>query len=308
LEVRVNDLRWSESASLYGAQPNAREYKVRHLDDGRSAIIFGDGIEGGRLPTGTTNVRANYRKYVGSAANLGADTLTTLLQKPLGVSAVTNPSICSGGADRERLADARDNAPLTVLTLDRAVSVLDYQHYARAFSGVAKAHALWIDSGPSRGIYITLAGTDGAPIPDDSDTYLNLEKSLRRYGDQLLPLTLVNHEPASFLLGLAVKLYPDADSDLVLATLKAALREHFCFANRDFGQHVSRDEVYAVAHSVEYVEAVRITRFYKDVPGATDSVARIIASHLPVASLREEPLPAQILTLSPQPVEIGTFA
>jgi len=128
LEVRVNDLRWSESASLYGAQPNARQYKVRHLDDGRSAIIFGDGIEGGRLPTGTTNVRASYRKYVGSAANLGADTLTTLLQKPLGVNAVTNPSTCSGGADRERLADARDNAPLTVLTLDRAVSVLDYQH------------------------------------------------------------------------------------------------------------------------------------------------------------------------------------
>jgi hypothetical protein len=308
LEVRVNDLRWSELPSLYRAGAGERVYKIRHQDDGGSVVIFGDGVEGGRLPTGTTNVRASYRKFVGSAANLNAGSLATLLQKPLGVSEVTNPEPSGGGADREQLKDARQNAPLTVLTLDRAVSVLDYQHYARAFAGVAKAHALWIDSGPSRGIYISLAGTDGADIPDDSDTYTNLEKSLRRYGDPLLPLTLVNHVPASFILGLAVKVQEDADSDKVMEELESTLREYFSFENRDFGQHVSRDEVYAVAHAVEYVEAIRLTRFYKDEPGAVDSVAKIIASHLPVASLTDPPSPAEILTLSDETIEMGTFA
>jgi hypothetical protein len=308
LEVRVNELRWSEASSLYQADSDARVYEIQNCDDGTAAIRFGDGIEGGRLPTGQTNVRAVYRKYIGADANLDNNKLTTLLQKPLGVNEVTNPEASTGGADPEVIDDAKQNAPLTVLTLDRAVSVLDYQHYARAFSGVAKAHALWINAGPSKGVFITLAGIDGAAIPDNSSTYTNLVSSLRRYGDPMLPLTLVNYTPASFLLGMAVKVNEDAVRDTVLEELEAALREHFSFANRDFGQHVSQDEILAVAHSFNYVEAVRITRFYKDEPGAVDEVVAIIPSHLPVASLTIEPVAAELLTISGEPIEMGTFS
>ena len=253
-------------------------------------------------------MRASYRKYIGSQANLDPGVLTTLLQKPLGVTGVTNPEPSGGGADPEVIDDARQNAPLTVLTLDRAVSVLDYQHYARAFSGVAKAHTLWIGSGSSRGIYITIAGIDGAQIPNTGSTYTNLMNSLRRYGDPLLPLTMVNYKPASFVLGMAVKVNEDAERDAVLEQLELALRDHFSFARRDFGQHVSQDEVLAVAHSVDYIEAVRITRFYRDEPGAVDCVETVIPSYLPIASLTAPPAPAQILTLSDQPIETGTFA
>lgn len=308
LEVRVNELRWSETASLYQADSDARVYQIQNRDDGSTAIRFGDGIEGGRLPTGKTNVRAIYRKYIGTDANLDKGKLTTLLQKPLGVTEVTNPEPSTGGADPEVIDDAKQNAPLTVLTLDRAVSVLDYQHYARAFSGVAKAHALWINSGPSKGIYITLAGIDGAEIPSSSSTYSNLMNSLRRYGDPLLPMSLVNFKPASFALGMAVKVNDDAVRDTVLEELESALRNHFCFANRDFGQHVSQDEVLAVAHSIKYVEAVRITRFYKQEPGAVDSVSPIIASFLPIASLTVAPEAAQLLTLSDEPLEMESFS
>ena len=75
--------------------------------DGTTAVVFGDGVEGGRLPTGKTNVRATYRKYTGTGGNLGKDRLTTLLQKPLGVAEVTNPEPATGGADPEDIADAR---------------------------------------------------------------------------------------------------------------------------------------------------------------------------------------------------------
>jgi len=307
LEVRVNALRWNETASLYQASSDARVYEIQNHEDGSTAICFGDGVEGGRLPTGQTNVRAIYRKYIGTKANLDKDKLTTLLQKPLGVTAVTNPEPSTGGADPEVIDNAKLNAPLTVLTLDRAVSVLDYQHYARAFSGVAKAHALWISSGPSKGIYITLAGIDGAEIPSNSSTYTNLMNSLRRYGDPMLPLRLVNYTPVSFFLGMAVKVNEDAERNTVLEELESALRDYFSFNNRDFGQHVSQDEVLAVAHSNANIEAVRITRFYKDEPGAEDDVVSIVPSHLPVASLTIEPTPAQLLTLSDEPIEMGSF-
>ena len=308
LEVRVNEILWSETASLYQADSDARVYQVRESDEGTTEVRFGDGAEGGRLPTGQTNVRATYRKGIGIGANLNGGKLTTLLQKPLGVTEVTNPEPSTGGADPEIIGDARQNAPLTVLTLDRAVSVQDYRDFARAFSGVAKAHALWVGSGPSRGIFITLAGINGAQIPDTSSTYTNLMKSLRRYGDPMLPLSLVNFTPATFALGMAVKVNKTAVRETVTDRLEIALREYFSFANRDFGQHVSQDEVLAVAHGVEHVEAVRITRLYKKEPGAVESVESIIPSHLPVASLIVAPGPAELLMLSDEPLEMESFS
>ena len=308
MEVRVNELRWSETRSLYRAESDARVYQLRNQDDGGTEVRFGDGIEGARLPSGSTNVRAVYRKGVGVAANLGRGTLTTLLQRPLGVAEVSNTEPATGGADPEAIGNARRNAPLTVLTLDRAVSVQDYRNYARAFAGVAKAHALWIGSGPSRGIYITLAGIDGAEIPESSSTYVNLMNSLRRYGDPLIPLGMVNHRAAAFALGMAVKINEAAQQDTVLANLESALRTHFSFDQRDFGQHVSRDEVLAVAHNVEHIEAVRITRLFKVSAGASDTVEPIIAAHLPVASLAAAPQAAELLTLSDQPMELGVFS
>jgi len=307
LEIRVNDLRWNELPSLYQAAADGRVYTIQKRDDGSAAVIFGDGIEGGRLPTGTTNVRATYRKYVGTAANLPAGVLTTLLQRPLGVTEVVNPEPATGGADPEIIDDAKDNAPLTVRTLDRAVSIQDYQHFARAFAGVAKAHALWIQAGPSRGIYLTIAGINGATIPTDSKTYVNLLAALRRYGDPLMPLSLVNFSVARFRLGLAVKVNEDANSDAVLANLDETLRQHFSFSRRDFGQHVSQDEIVAVAHGTKHIEAVRITRFYEEGVGSGNTIKTIIAARLPVASLTVPPQPATMLIMSDAVIDMELF-
>ena len=308
VELRVNNLLWQEVDSLYQQGSRDRVYTIQRNDDGTAAIRFGDGVEGGRLPTGQTNVRATYRKYIGSAANVDANKITTLLQKPLGVQEVLNPEAATGGADPEVIDDAKQNAPLTVLTLDRAVSIDDYRNYARAFAGVAKAHALWIQSGPSRGIYITVAGVDGEQIPSNSQTYNNLLDSLRRYGDPLLPLSLVNYVPVTFRLALAVKVRADAVRDDVLVELEQLLRDYFSFANRDFGQHVSQDEVLAVAHQIDTVEAVRITEFYKIDGVATSGIDVILESRLPVASVTEPPTPAELLTLADEPLLMETFS
>jgi len=132
--------------------------------------------------------------------------------------------------------------------------------------------------------------------------------SLRRFGDAMLPLNLVNYIPATFALGMAVKVSDDAVHETVTSELEVTLRDYFSFANRGFGQHVSQDEVLAVAHSVKNIEAVRITRLYKNEPGATDTVEPIIESRLPIASLEIAPKPAELLTLSAEPMEMESFS
>ena len=68
---------------------------------------FGDGVRGARPSSGQNNVRATYRKGLGAAGNLAAESLTQLTQRPLGMKGVSNPLPAEGGTDPET-AERRD--------------------------------------------------------------------------------------------------------------------------------------------------------------------------------------------------------
>lgn len=304
LALRANDLLWSEVSSLYQRAPTDRVYTLRQDDQGRSAVRFGDGVEGARPPSGDHNLRAIYRKGLGLGGNVRAGQLSTLLSRPLGVTGATNPEAASGGEDAEREGRARDNAPLTVRTLERAVSVRDYQDFARAFAGIAKAHALWIANGPARGVFVTVAGENGAPVPERSDTHRFLLDALRRHGDPLMPVRLVGHRDARFRLRLAVKVTADADATVVMPTVERALRADFGFDSRRFGQGVSVDEVVATVHRVAGVEAVQVGEMRRLDAPATPAVQPRLFAALPQAHLTALPLAAELLTLDEAPITL----
>ena len=306
LALRANDLLWQEVPSLYARGPTERIYETEIDDDGVTTVRFGDGQEGARPPSGDHNIRATYRKGLGLAGNVAGGKLTNLLSRPLGVTAATNPEAATGGEDKESQDKARDNAPLTVLTLDRAVSIRDYRDFARAFAGIAKAHALWIPSGPARGVFLTVAGEAGAPVPETSDTFGHLQELLHAYGDPLMPLRLVSYRDARFRLRIAVKVAADADSKIVLPAIEARLRAAFGFDARSFGQGVSVDEVAAVAQAVAGVEAVNVSELHRSDAPSPVFVPRLFAA-LPVASLTQLPLAAELLTLDKAPLVVDSM-
>src|SRR5690606_16114075 len=117
---------WDAVASTFGRGLSERVYVPRIGDDGSTTLTFGDGAHGARLPTGRENVSARYRVGIGTEGAVKSGALTVLKTRPQGVKAVTNPLAAFGAQDPETLADARANAPVTVLTLDRLVSVRDY--------------------------------------------------------------------------------------------------------------------------------------------------------------------------------------
>lgn len=303
LTLRANDLLWQEVPSLYARGPTERAYETETDDDGITTVTFGDGMEGARPPSGDHNLRVTYRKGLGLAGNVAAGKLTNLLSRPLGVTGATNAEAATGGEDRESQDKARDDAPLTVLTLDRAVSVRDYRDFARAFAGIAKAHALWIPSGPARGVFLTVAGEEGAEVPETSDTFRNLQESLHTYGDPLMPLRIATYRDARFRIRITVKVAADADSKIVLPAVESALKTAFGFAARSFGQGVSVDEVAAVAQLVAGVEAVNVAELHRSDAPSPAFVPRLFAA-LPVASLTELPPAAELLTLDDAPLAV----
>ncbi|HUL53043.1 MAG TPA: putative baseplate assembly protein [Opitutaceae bacterium] len=263
LAVRVNDLLWQEVPSLYGRGPQEHVYVTRTGDDGVTTVEFGDGVTGARLPTGQDNVRAIYRKGIGTEGLVKAGQLSLLLSRPLGVKSVLNPEAATGAQDRESLDDARTNAPLTVLTLDRTVSLQDYEDFARAFAGVAKALATWTWDGQMQRVFVTVAGPDGAAIAPDSATYRHLLEALQAAGDPFVSLRVQSYRPAYFRFAGKVKVDPAYQTSLVLAAVEQALRAQFSFAARAFGQPVMLSEVIAAVQAVPGVVAVTVDKLYR---------------------------------------------
>jgi hypothetical protein len=167
LEVRVGDIKWHEVPDLYGHGPDERIFVTRMDEEGKTTVQFGDGRTGARLPTGQENVHATYRKGIGTDGLVGAEQLSLLLTAVLSVRGVRNPLAASGAEDPEPQDEARSNAPLTVLTLDRVVSLHDYEDFARAYAGIAKALATWIWTGETREVFVTVAGPGGRLVGDD---------------------------------------------------------------------------------------------------------------------------------------------
>ena len=183
LVVRVNGVRWHEVRALYGHGRRDRVYVARTGEDGKTAIEFGDGATGARLPTGAQNLRAEYRVGTGLAGQVGARRLTTPMGVPLGVKAVTNPFPATGAADPEPPDRARRNAPLTVKTFERIVSLQDVEDFALAFAGIGKAQATRLWDGEAEIVHVTVAADDGTPPEPGSPTMSNLRQAVRDAGD-----------------------------------------------------------------------------------------------------------------------------
>ncbi|HEX2079010.1 MAG TPA: baseplate J/gp47 family protein [Longimicrobium sp.] len=305
LQVRVNDLLWTEVPTLYGRGPDERVFTTAVDEEGRAVVRFGDGVEGARLPSGQDNLRAAYRRGTGAAGNLPAGRLTTPLTRPLGVVEVTNPAPATGGADIEAPDAIRAGAPLQVLALGRAVSVRDYRDFSRSFAGIAKAHAVWIPSGPGRGVFLTVAGAGGDPVDAAGATHRDLVAALRRFGDGLVPLRVVSYADARFRVRARVRVAADAEPERVLAAAGEALRAHFGFAAREFGQTVSVDEVAAVLHGVGSVVAVNVEKLYRTGTGV--SLQPRLFARVPAASPHHAPLPAELLTLDDAGLDLGVM-
>ena len=261
LQVRVNDLEWEESETFYGLGAADEKYVVRLADDGTPTLTFGD--PAARPRTGQQNIRATYRTGIGLSGNVDAGSLSMLQSRPPGLRAVTNPLAASGGADPQDLAHARRNAPLTVLTLDRIVSLDDYESFAQAFAGIGKAQAVAVWSGEDHLVHITVAQANGDPVDPVSPLYQTLLQAIQRAHDPVQSFMVAAYQPLSFNLTARLLIEkPRYIPQLVMTQVAETLKQAFSFENRSFAQAVTAAEIVALIQSVPGVIASTLTQLY----------------------------------------------
>lgn len=300
LELFVDGVRWQEVPSLYGLNHLDQNYITRIDDDGTTTITFGDGEKGARLPSGLENIMARYRSGIGLAGEIAQDSLSLLKTRPLGIREVTNPVSATGAAAREALNEARTSAPLTVRTLDRIVSLQDFEDFSRAFAGIGKAKAEVIPNQSIPIIYITIGAVNGKAVTPDSQLYTNLVQAIAQSrAPEQIDVQIGSYQPLLFNLEAKILIDSRREVKPVLAEIRTALQETFSFENRDFGQSVTISEAIAAIQNITGVIAVDLDALY------LSSLPKTLESSLSAATAtwdeqQSKILPAQLLLLNPK--------
>lgn len=250
IEVSVAEQIWAQIATLDDSEPADAHYMVQITEDGYLRLIFGDGIHGRRLPTGTNNVRVTYRTGTGLVGNVPAASLVKPIKPHVLIDKVRQPLTASGGNDRETLDSLRTNAPGALFTLGRAVSLSDYARLAERNASVWQAAAFRL---PNQGaqqerMEVVVVPAGGGELGD-------LTNSLRDFIETNdLPgasVNVVNHVPVPFDLSITVQV--DSTQyvpEQVAAAVRLALLDAFGLQKRRLGQPLYISEVYHVVEAV----------------------------------------------------------
>ncbi len=273
LSVRVDGLLWKEVNSLYQLTSPEQAYMTRIDDDGKTRVIFGDGYRGARPTTGEENVTATYRTGLGPDGEVAAKTISLLQSAPLGVVEVINPQAAMGSEAPETRDEARQNAPLKTLSLDRIISLRDYEYFIGGFSGIGKVIATQLQTTQIYGmVQATIAGRNGALVPPDSNLYAQIKKAVEEARDPTLSLgggpasqfSLDNYQRLLFNIKANLWINPQYLADVVISDVKNVLKEAFAFEKRSFAQDVTAAEILQLIQSVQGVNGVDLDALYLD--------------------------------------------
>jgi predicted phage baseplate assembly protein len=134
-------VRYKRVDSFFASGPRSRHYTLDYVT---GLITFGDGRQGMVPPEGKNSIIArSYRVGGGSLGNVNAGTLTSLGRALAYIESVVNPLPATGGADRETIEEAKNRAPYTIKSRDRAVTAEDFEMLAlRASTTLARARCV----------------------------------------------------------------------------------------------------------------------------------------------------------------------
>jgi hypothetical protein len=251
VEVAVAGETWTQVSTLKDSGPTDAHYQARIDQDGNADIQFGDGRHGRRLPSGGNNLRVGFRQGSGAVGNLAPGSLAKLMKPHPLLEALAQPIASSGGGDRESNADLRENAPATLLALDRAVSLEDFSQLARGHASVWQARAFRLPPGLGQRerleVVVMAAGGGKASTALKAE----LQAFLLARAQPGMAIAISDYTPLKFRLSVTVRVRTDVfDAQTVKDAVLEALEAAFMEPARHLGQALYRGEVYQVVDAV----------------------------------------------------------
>lgn len=257
LQITIQALTWERQDTLAFSGPEDRHFIVEVDQDKQAWVIFGDGTNGLIPPTGQV-VYGTYYTCSGLAGNVEANTLDTFDSAPTPPTQsptidhyeVINDLAAVGGLDEEGIEGIRKRAPLSLRTLDRAVTLQDHIDLCLLVSGVGKASVEF--DGRLKKIVFYIApeegGTASSQLLTDTVDYFADKKMIASTieavaaGETKLRLTLT--VTAKFRRSIS-----ETQSDI-----ESALHEEFGFNNSEGNRNIRRSDIIALVDNLDKVD------------------------------------------------------
>jgi hypothetical protein len=261
LRVWVDGAEWREVASFYAQPSDARIFVTREDDQAKTSVLFGDGVNGTRLPSGTDNVIASYRFGSGrEAPDVGS--LSVLVKPVPGLKSVRNPVPVGGGEDPDPPAQIRRYGPRSVLTFGRAVSADDYEVIAAQTPGVTRAKAYWVWDGTQQRTLVSLY------VGDDANAVIAAKLALAKAADPNRPVKVSQARTLRARVTFTALVAADRQPPDVLDAVGAALLDAdlglFGLGSSRIGKRLYDSEIDDRCVAVPGVIAIYNLRFFAD--------------------------------------------
>jgi hypothetical protein len=249
---------WTLQETLAFSRAGQKDYVIEIDDADQATVIFGDGSFGA-VPTSGAQIVATYRVGGGSAGNVPAGSIQSIVGAPqlalLGAQ-ITNPKPATGGAERQSIDHALVHAPAIFRSLKRAVTASDYEALAQGFKGVGKVQAR------AKGwntVRLAVAPEGGGKVSDVLEANLRAYFEDKRMVGQVVEIDDVDYVPIFVTAEIGVESYYVRSE--VLGAVQAALATVLAFDNVDFGQTTYLSKFYELGETVPGVLYVNVTEF-----------------------------------------------
>jgi len=253
IKVIVDGETWTQVSRFNQSRPTDIHYAVRMTEEGHLRIVFGDGINGRRLPTGENNVRIAWRTGSGTAGNLKAGSLKKPAHPHPRVEAIDQPFDCGGGNDMESVTSLRRSAPASLLTMERAVSVNDFAELAASHASIWSARAELQSSAGERAVRVVVVPADGGKLGETLSK--DLEASLLSHAIPGAHVKLDEYVSEALALEITLGINSTRfDVDAVIAEVRETLLQRFTLKNRTIGAPVYLSDIYQCVEAVRGVE------------------------------------------------------
>ncbi len=265
---------WRAVTSLATAQPTDLVYQLSTDENGVTWVSFGDGYNGAIPAASPNGITATYRVGGGAAGNVGVGQISIDSTGTTGyISSVTNLAVASGGQDPETIAEIQVNAPQSIASGNRGVSLADYAALALQVPSVAKAVATGLLAS-NVSLYVH---PSTSPLPTTSlvSQVAGLAAAVQTYMANLIAVgssvtvlppqwnnavaVTVTTGYVPIAIAVIVNVLPQYSPFQIQQDVMAAIDNLLDFTTTDFGQYISQSGVYQAIKGVPGVAFCNLT-------------------------------------------------
>lgn len=285
--VQAGDLYepWQQVTNLIDYGPSDAVYSTDLDENNFVSIVFGDGISGA-IPNTLSGIKAAYYTGAGTIGNIVPGVINTIEYIPNFTSeelnsisefvSVANPrSTGVGGAEPEDNGSIRTNAALAIRSVNRVVSLQDYESLALFVGNVGKANAtaavwtsvsLYVAPVRNQGDLDKFPGFDGAN-DEVTPEWTAIQEAVTTYfeGKTLIGSTLQVFPPTYVPVTIGVTYSKTANytSQQAQDDISREIINQYSYANLSFEQVLTPEQIEATLNSLPSIRTARVSALYR---------------------------------------------